>query len=251
MLTNNNLHFNSASIRLNGVSKHYGGRDALLGINLSIPENGACFVTGPSGAGKSTLLRVMALLEKPSQGDLWIKDKHIADLTTSAQQRLRVDMGFVFQAPHLLYDRNVAENVALPLFIRGYAYTEIERRTNNVLKSVGLLDRAKESPSTFSAGEQERLGIARALVAKPSMLFADEPTGNLDPKLSQEVMSLLCAMPLRGATVVIATHDISLLEQFPHIPIVELDRGRITRDGTTERSKSESPSSQVDTDVIG
>ena len=229
------LPFKGEQIELHGVSKYYQGRSALSDIELSVPQSGAYFVTGPSGAGKSTLLRLMALLEPPSRGEIWIEGVRINELSLAESRHIRDKMGFVFQSPYLLYDRDAFANVALPLLIKGYADSDISRRVDTTLKSLGLLDRAKDFPGTFSAGEQERLSIAQALVSRPRILFADEPTGNLDPKLSHEVMSLLCAMPLQETTVVIATHDISLLGQFPHVPILELEGGRITHNGIAEK----------------
>lgn len=223
------------SVRLDDVSKHYREHDALLNVDVSIPAGGAYFVTGPSGAGKSTLLRLMALLEQPSHGRVFVEDEDAREMSRRDLLHLRSEMSFVFQQPYLLHDRNVFDNVALPLLIKGCSNAEIVRRTNAVLQSVRLLHRAREYPATFSAGEQEKLGIARALVSRPRILFADEPTGNLDPGLSSDVMRLLCTMPVRGATAVIATHDVFLLEQFSHVPVLELENGRVKRDGIAEK----------------
>lgn len=199
-------------IELQNVTKRYpGNREALTHLDLTIEQGEMAFLTGPSGAGKSTLLKLIAAIEKPSRGQIFIYRKNITRIPKRKVPALRRHMGVVFQDHHLLHDRNVFDNVSLPLQIAGYAQVDINRRVRAALDKVGLLDKESVMPITLSGGEQQRVGIARAVVHKPAILLADEPTGNLDPELSAEIMRLFNAFNQVGVTVLIASHDIDLI----------------------------------------
>lgn len=201
-------------IRLENVRKRYpNGHDALKGINLHIDSAEMVFLTGRSGAGKSTLLKLIALLERPSSGKVLFEKNNLALLSPKQIPFHRRRVGVIFQNPTLLNDRSVFENVALPLHIAGYKETEIHHRVNASLDLVGLLDKVKRDPTLLSGGEQQRVGIARAIVTRPDVILADEPTGNLDPALSSDIMSLFARLNQVGITLVIATHDLSLINQ--------------------------------------
>jgi len=199
-------------IELQNVTKRYpGNRDALTHLNLTIEQGEMAFLTGPSGAGKSTLLKLIAAIEKPTRGQVFINRKNITHIPNRKVPALRRHMGVVFQDHHLLHDRNVFDNVSLPLQIAGFAQVDINRRVRAALDKVGLLDKEGVMPITLSGGEQQRIGIARAVVHKPAILLADEPTGNLDPELSAEIMRLFNEFNQVGVTVLIASHDIDLI----------------------------------------
>lgn len=217
-------------IRFVNVSKRYpGGHDALQRVSFELPKGDMAFLTGHSGAGKSTLLKLLMLMEHSTRGEVLFEGKSLSRLKRRQIPYHRRRIGVVFQNHSLLFDRNVFENIALPLTISGYSRSEIARRVRAALDKVGLLDREKANPIVLSGGEQQRVGIARALVHKPDLLLADEPTGNLDPTLSWEIMQLFQQFNSVGVTVLIATHDIALINQLNKRQI-QLAEGRVVAD---------------------
>jgi len=221
-------------IILKHVRKQYSsGHDALRNINISIAQGEMVFLTGKSGAGKSTLLKLMALLERPTAGKILFDGQNLADIQPGKIPYFRRRIGFIFQSPMLLYDRTIFENVALPLTIAGYQEGEIIKRVQASLDMVGLLKKAKQPPQNLSSGEQQRVGIARAIVTRPEVILADEPTGNLDPELSKEIMQLFDRLHQVGITIAIATHDLSLINTMPHRKI-ELNQGTLSYDTAKE-----------------
>ncbi|WP_028302998.1 cell division ATP-binding protein FtsE [Oceanospirillum maris] len=220
-------------IRFDNVSKRYeNGYEALGQLNLSIAEGEMCFLTGHSGAGKSTLLKLIMRMETASQGQVFIKGQNLSRMSNSQVPYLRRNIGVVFQNHQLLFDRSVFDNVALPLLIEGADPIDIGRRVRAALDKVGLLKKEKLNPITLSGGEQQRVGIARAVVNKPPLLLADEPTGNLDPQLSSEIMHLFEEFNEVGVTVVIASHDLSLIARMGH-RVITLSDGHLVNDGST------------------
>ncbi len=216
-------------IQFHGVSKRYpGGREALRNVELHIGAGEMVFLTGHSGAGKSTLLRLIALVERCSRGQIVIGGKNLSGIGRREIPRYRRKIGVVFQNPKLLLDRTVFDNVALPLVIDGLGHAEISRRVRAALDQVGLLGKERVLPLTLSGGEQQRVGIARAVVNRPPILLADEPTGNLDPVLSREIMSLFERFNQFGVTALVATHDLELLRHFRH-RILSLRNGSFER----------------------
>lgn len=213
-------------IEFNRVSKRYADHDALRDVSLTIGTGEMVFLTGHSGAGKTTFLRLLMLLERASMGTLRVDGRDTARIKGRNIGRYRSEFGIVFQDHQLLYDRSVLENVALPLEIAGFRPRDIQRRTRAALDKVGLLGREKANPAVLSGGEQQRLGIARAVVARPRFLIADEPTGNLDPQLSAEIMGLFEAFNRVGVTVIVASHDLALISRLKH-RIVTLKMGRL------------------------
>lgn len=214
-------------IQFKQVSKRYpGGFEALNQVNFSLEQKEMLFLTGHSGAGKSTLLRLIALLERPSEGSIFVDGRPLETLKKREIAQHRLNLGITLQTPHLLNDRSVFANVALPLQIQGAASSVITKRVNTALEMVGLLKKANMYPMQLSGGEQQRVGIARALVHKPSLILADEPTGNLDPSLSAEIMSLFEQLNQAGVAVLIATHDLALIASMRY-RIVLLRQGRI------------------------
>lgn len=196
------------------VSKRYPDTgEALRGVNLEIDSGEFVFLTGHSGAGKSTLLRLIGLLERPTQGQMVIGGHNLARIRPREVPYYRRNIGMVFQNHRLLMDRTVFDNVALPMVIAGNGHQEISRRVRAALDKVGLLKKERALPITLSGGEQQRVGIARAVVAKPSIVLADEPTGNLDPLLSQEIVALFAEFNQVGVTVLMATHDVGLVRR--------------------------------------
>ena len=209
------------------VSKRYpNGYDALSDVSLSVDAGEFVFLTGPSGAGKSTLLKLINGVERSSRGQVHIAGQNITRLPARKIPTLRQSIGVVFQNHQLLFDRRVYDNVALPLLIAGMKPTDIGRRVRAALSKVGLTGREDDWPETLSGGEQQRVGIARAVVHRPPILLADEPTGNLDPDLSREIMSLFLQFSQLGVTVLIATHDLELVEAMP-ARCVQLQDGRM------------------------
>ena len=201
-------------IEFHSVSKRYpGGLEGLREVTTHIGRGEMVFLTGHSGAGKSTMLRLVSLLETASSGNIVVAGTNLARLARSRIPYLRRRIGFVFQDHRLLLDRTVFDNVALPLVVAGHGHVEIGRRVRAALDKVGLLDRERHHPTMLSAGEQQRVGIARAVVARPPILLADEPTGNLDPELSLEIMRLFAQFNQIGVTVMVATHDLGLLRR--------------------------------------
>ncbi len=214
-------------IRFDRVTKRYpGGQEALAELSLEIERGSMTFVTGHSGAGKSTLLKLIALLERPTRGQILIDGRNIARLPARAIPRHRRRIGMIFQDHRLLHDRTVFDNVALPLVIAGTDPREIPRRVRAALDRVGLLRHERSRPVTLSSGEQQRVGIARAVVNRPDLLLADEPTGNLDPELSREIMHLFERFNEIGTTILIASHDLALIRELRH-PVVRLQQGRL------------------------
>jgi cell division transport system ATP-binding protein len=214
-------------ITFDRVSKRYEeGHDALREISVSIDRDELVFLTGHSGAGKSTMLRLIMLMDRPSRGQLTVDGQDLAAVGPRGVPRHRRNIGVVFQNHQLLFDRSVFDNVALPLIIAGYDHREVARRVRAALDKVGLLNRERALPVTLSGGEQQRVGIARAVVAKPKILLADEPTGNLDPALSAEIMQLFEEFNQVGVTVLIASHDLVLISRLHH-RIITLDQGRL------------------------
>ena len=218
-------------IEFQNVSKRYpNGVEAVAHISFSMSPGEMAFLTGHSGAGKSTLLKLMMLMERPSEGRLLVAGQDLGKLPTSRIPFYRRHIGVVFQDHQLLADRTVFDNVALPLRICGYAERDIGRRVRAALDKVGLLSREQYFPIALSGGEQQRVGIARAVVNKPPLLMADEPTGNLDPELSAEIMGLFEEFSRVGVTVLVATHDLDLVHRFAQRELV-LRKGRLIKDG--------------------
>lgn len=217
-------------IQFSNLRKSYSlEQDALSDINLKIQPGEFVFITGHSGAGKSTLLRLLATLEKPTQGTITIGKKCLNDLTVQQIPFFRRRLGIIFQNAMLLGHYSIFYNVALPLIIAGFSSQDIQKRVFAALERVGLREKAIQKPMSLSTGEQQRVGIARAVVHKPSILLADEPTGNLDPQLSHEIITLFSKFNQVGVTVLIATHDEQILEQFPYRTL-KLDTGRLIKD---------------------
>lgn len=214
-------------ITFDRVSKRYDeGHDALREVSVDIDRDDLVFLTGHSGAGKSTLLRLIMLMDRPTRGQVTVDGRNLATVGSRAIPRHRRNIGVVFQNHQLLFDRPVFDNVALPLIIAGYDYHEVGRRVRAALDKVGLLERERAMPVTLSGGEQQRVGIARAVVGKPKILLADEPTGNLDPALSAEIMQLFEEFNRVGVTVLIASHDLALISRLRH-RIITLREGRL------------------------
>jgi cell division transport system ATP-binding protein len=217
-------------IRFDQVYKRYAnGREALGGVSFHIEAGALTFLTGPSGAGKSSILKLIALIERPTRGGVYVNNQNTASVKPRGIPQFRRNLGVVFQDHKLLHDRPVADNVALPLVIAGYPKREIDKRVRAALDQVGLLGKEKSLPLELSTGEQQRVGIARAVVAKPTLLIADEPTGNLDPELALEVMKLFKRFSEVGVTVVVASHDVHLIDQVGARRI-SLREGRIAAD---------------------
>jgi cell division transport system ATP-binding protein len=214
-------------IRFDHVFKRYpNGREALSDLSLELASGEIAFLTGHSGAGKSSLLKLIALIERPSRGQLIVNGQNVGAVPRSKIPAYRRQIGVVFQDHKLLHDRTIFDNIALPLIIAGIGTKEIGKRVRAALDQVGLLGREQSRPLELSTGEQQRVGIARAVVSKPPILIADEPTGNLDPDLSLEVMNIFRRFNEVGVTVLIASHDLYLLEQFP-VRRIRLEGGKI------------------------
>lgn len=212
------------------VQKRYpNGCDALTDVTLRIREGEFVFLTGSSGAGKSTLLRLLLVMERASDGQILIGGRNIHVLRDLSIPYLRRNIGVVFQDFRLIPRRTVFENIAISLEILGLKGKEIERRVNQMLEATRLLNRAQAYPGDLSGGEQQRVAIARALVNEPAILLADEPTGNLDPELSHEIIELLLAINRKGTTVVVATHDTALVDHYAMRTLV-LARGQLIED---------------------
>ena len=217
-------------ISFDNVAKRYpNGREALAGVTFTIQPGEFVFLTGRSGAGKSSVLKLIALLERPSRGTVTVSGQNTGKLKAGRIPAFRRAIGVVFQDHKLLVDRPIYDNVALPLIVAGTPLKEVDRRVRAALDQVGLLGRERSSPLELSVGEQQRVGIARAVISKPQLLIADEPTGNLDPGLSVDVMKVFKRFQEVGVTVIIASHDPHLVEQFGQRDIV-LDAGRIASD---------------------
>ncbi|HXE41054.1 MAG TPA: cell division ATP-binding protein FtsE [Azonexus sp.] len=209
------------------LSKRYpGGYEAVKEVGFSIEAGQMVFITGHSGAGKTTLVKLIASLERPTSGSLVVNGQNLAALRRSAIPYLRRNLGLVFQDQRLLFDRSVLDNVLLPLQIVGLPRRETVRRAQAALDKVGLLAREKARPIALSGGEQQRLAIARAVVNRPTVLLADEPTGNLDAESATEILEIFADFHRVGVTVVVATHDQNWIERY-HPNVLRLDHGRL------------------------
>lgn len=214
-------------IRFTNVSMRYEANiEALRRINLFIEQGAMVYVTGRSGAGKSTLLRLIALIERHTEGQVIVNGQNLERVSGRRIPLYRRNIGFTFQDHRLLKDRTVFDNVALPLVVAGYRYQEIRKRTQASLDKVGLLKKARFLPMQLSGGEQQRIGIARAVVNRPALLLADEPTGNLDPALALEIMQLFEQFNQVGVTVLIASHDLDILRKMKK-KVITLREGRL------------------------
>ena len=217
-------------IKFDRVSKLYpGGSRALADVSFTIERGSMVFVTGHSGAGKSTLLRLVMMLERASRGQVIVNGRNLSTSPDRLAPQVRRETGMIFQDHKLLKDKTVADNVALPLMIAGLKYSDIRKRVRAALEKVGLRDKEQAWPLTLSGGEQQRVGIARAIVAMPPLLLADEPTGNLDPVLSRELFALFEQVSEQGTTVLIASHDLDLIRRMRKRVLV-LSTGRLADD---------------------
>ncbi len=214
-------------IKFEKVFKRYhGGLEALSNVSFAVDKGEMVFITGPSGAGKSTLLRLILGLEQVTSGDIQVGSYKLKSLSRRHVPRLRQQIGTVFQDHQLLKNRTAAENVALPLLIANFPESEASRRVRAALAKVGLQGKEKYLPEMLSGGEQQRVGIARAMVCRPKIILADEPTGNLDPKLSLEIMSVFKQFQGAGVAVLIVTHDTSLISGSDS-RVIKLDQGKL------------------------
>ncbi len=214
-------------LRFDQVSKRYpGSGEVLKNVSFTVERGRMAFITGHSGAGKSTVLRLAAMMERPTRGNILLADKNITRISAHGVPFLRRRLGLIFQDYRLLYDRTVFDNVALPLLIAGFGPDEIERRTRAALNKVGLAGFERRYPVTLSGGEQQRVGIARAIATRPPLILADEPTGNLDPDLSMEIMAMFRDFNRIGITFLIASHDQQLVSRFAD-QVIHLERGRL------------------------
>lgn len=216
-------------IRLQNISKRFpDSGEVLAQIDLQIDRGEMVFLTGPSGSGKSTLLKLIALVEPPTRGKLYFNERNITKLNRRNISKYRSQLGLVFQDHRLLNDRNVFENIALPLRINGYSQRDIPKRVRAALDKVNLLHKENSKPISLSGGEQQRVGIARAIVHKPKILLADEPTGNLDPESSSDIMQLFLDFNRVGVTTLIASHDHGLIEKLGK-KVLHLQQGRLSQ----------------------
>lgn len=225
--THYSLTTENVMLKFDKVSKRYPETgDVLRNISFHLQHGEMAFLTGHSGAGKSTLLKLIAVIERSSRGQILLDGHNLNHAKDRQIPYLRRKIGLIFQDYKLLQDRTVFDNVALPLLIAGYGRHEVSRRVRAALDKVGLLGRERKYPLALSGGEQQRVGIARAVVNKPPMILADEPTGNLDPELSAEIMHLFEQFQQVGVTVLIASHDISLISQMNY-RVLKLDHGQL------------------------
>ena len=219
-------------IRFQNVFKRYdNGREALVNLTFDVARGEMVFLTGHSGAGKSTLLKLLALIERPTRGSVIMNGENLATITRSKIPAYRRQLGIVFQDHKLLADRTVFDNVALPLVVANTAPRDIAKRVRAALDQVGLLRYEQARPMELSCGEQQRVGLARAVVTKPVLLIADEPTGNLDPDLSLEVMNIFRRFQEVGVTVLVASHNLQLIDQF-RVRRIHLEGGRLMDEAT-------------------
>jgi cell division transport system ATP-binding protein len=218
---------NVGMLKFEQVTKRYDETgDVLRNVTVHVQRGEIAFLTGHSGAGKSTLLKLIALIERPTRGQIILDGQSLNHIKEAQIPYLRRKMGFIFQDYKLLQDRTVFDNVALPLVIAGYSHDDIARRVRASLDKVGLSGKERKYPFALSGGEQQRVGIARAVVNKPPVIIADEPTGNLDPELSAEIMSLFEQFQQVGVTVLIASHDLFLIKKLNH-RVLTLDHGEL------------------------
>ncbi|MDG2088457.1 MAG: cell division ATP-binding protein FtsE [Arenicellaceae bacterium] len=216
-------------IRFLNVSKRYpGGQDALRGIDFELTGSDMALLVGHSGAGKSTLLKLISVIERPSHGQILIGDRNLRTVKRRDIAPIRRQIGIIFQDHKLLNDRTVFDNVALSLIVAGVSYRESNKRVRAALDKVGLLKKEGMTPVQLSGGEQQRVGIARAVVNRPAILLADEPTGNLDAALSDEIMDLFVEFNRIGTSVLIATHDLRQIERL-NKPVLKLDQGKLIK----------------------
>lgn len=221
-------------IKFEQVSKTYpGGFQALNQVSFHLEPGEMAFLTGHSGAGKSTLLKLISMMERPTAGRVLINGHDLKRINNRQIPYVRRDIGMIFQDHRLLMDKTVLDNVALPLLIEGYSMQEARKRVSAALEKVGLGDKQRHYPVMLSGGEQQRVGIARAIVNKPPLLLADEPTGNLDPKLSMEIIRLFEDFNRVGVSVLIATHDLGLIARLRYRTLTLKD-GRMINDGLQE-----------------
>lgn len=226
-------------IRFRKVNKTYaGGFAALKNVSFEIAPGEMAFLTGHSGAGKSTLLKLISVIEKPTSGSVKINGTEVSTLSSRDIPYLRRQVGMIFQNHHLLRDRTIFDNVALPLIIEGYSQKEVNKRVDAALDKVHLLHKSRCYPNMLSGGEQQRVGIARAIVNKPPVLLADEPTGNLDPELSLEILRLFEEFNAVGVSVIIATHDLGLIARMKYRNLT-LKNGSMITDGVLQGLNSE------------
>ncbi|MFC1684391.1 cell division ATP-binding protein FtsE [Pseudomonadota bacterium] len=217
-------------IHFENVTKRYpGGHEGLTNVSFHIKPREMVFLTGHSGAGKSTLLRLIGLLERCTRGQVIVGKRNLGQVKNSQIPYHRREVGMIFQDHRLLHDHTVFDNVAMPLVVAGMRHQEVGRRVRAALDKVSLLNKEKAYPITLSGGEQQRVGIARAVVSKPPLVLADEPTGNLDPELSQEIMDLFQQFNQVGVTLLIATHDIDLISRMGQRTLT-LSQGHLARD---------------------
>lgn len=218
-------------ILFEGVSKNYTESfSALKEVDFHLKQGEMAFLTGHSGSGKSTLLKLISLMERPSEGRILLNGNDISDIKGNDIAYMRRHIGMIFQDHRLLMNRTVLDNVGLPLLIEGYSQSEIKKRSLEALDKVGLVDKANLPPIKLSGGEQQRVGIARAIINHPPLLLADEPTGNLDPKLSLEIFSLFESLNQLGMSVFIATHDLGLIAKMRYRTLT-LRKGVMINDG--------------------
>lgn len=221
-------------LQLQNVSKQYSqSHSALNNISLTLEQGEMAFLTGHSGAGKSSLLKIIALIERCTGGTIKLAGQNISTLPKRKAIQLRRSMGIIFQQPYLLADQDVFHNVALPLFLAGQSSRDSIKPVHTVLEQVGLLGREQVRPKDLSAGELQRLSIARAIIAKPTLLLADEPTGNLDPALALEIMRLFERLNQEGMSILVASHDLALIARLKH-RVITLANGRLVNDGKGE-----------------
>ena len=214
-------------IEFHNVFKRFeGGRDALNDVSLSVSQGEMVFLTGHSGAGKTTLLKLIALIERPTRGEVVVNGKNLKSFRRSQIPKLRQGLGIIFQNYALLNDRSVFDNVAMPLVFRGMAPDTIGRRVRGALDIVGLLHKERAMPLTLSGGEQQRVGVARAVVSRPQLLLADEPTANLDPDLSVEIMKLFRRLNEVGVSMLVASHAFDLIRRMGK-RIIHLEDGKV------------------------
>ena len=213
----------------NDIKRYPAGHEPLSDDSYHMEKGAMAFLTGQSGAGKSTLLKLNALNHRTTRGQLFLDGENVTRISNRRIPYIRRKIGFIFQDHHLLFDRTVFDNVALPLVIAGYPHQEIGKRVRAALDKLGLLNKERVYPITLSGGEAQRVGIARAVVNKPMLLLADEPTGNLDPELSREIMTLFGLFNDVGVSVLVASHDIALIEQLDY-PVLQLAHGKLVNE---------------------
>ncbi len=238
-------------IQFHNVTKRYpGGHDALNNVSMHLAAGEMAFLTGHSGAGKSTVLKITSLIEKPTRGQALLNRINLNTISRHRIPYIRRNIGIIFQDHQLLFDRPVFDNVAMPLIIQGYRHQEIAKRTRAALDKVGLLHKEKSMPITLSGGEQQRVGIARAVVHKPMLLLADEPTGNLDPVLSREIMQIFIDFHQVGVSVLVASHDLDLIDELQK-PVLTLNRGQLIHNDLNNTNADDYRPSRVEPRLSG